>query len=200
MNENESKKSVLVPVVGMIALILALFIGIKVIFLQIDKRMPELPKNPYEVIDVTSGTPSDWKLEIVAAETDSPAYNWLKQCQEETGLHTLRVVEADSCEIYLYLPGVTEELQNTNVAMEVEEKDDASAWLNVYVTTAGAQGKKDPKTQLLHFTPPEGKTWPNTETVTLDGAPVPVTSRCILNNGVEFWARDGEAGTTAPEN
>ncbi len=196
---NESEKGTKGPSAWLlIGLIVVLVIGVQAIFTLIEKVGPERHKDPYEVMDVTKGVPSPWKLEIGPAPAESGAAQWLAQCKGAGGCHTFLDVgetEAD-WSAWVYLPGVKEKLTNAQAGVQLLS-DEHGDTLMVYHSTEGVTETVQPQDQLLRFVAPEGHSV-NQVQVSLNGRVLDRISMCILNSGQMFWAA-GDGGPLEAE-
>lgn len=188
MNESENKtKSPWLSILGMLGLILVLVLAVKFTFWGIEAALPERPADPYEVMDADTGEKSAWKLSVGPVEENSPDLAWIEKCGEGEGFHGLIDSAPNRWGAAVYLPGVEEQLQNTNISLKTEKGEEGDT-LVIYVSTVGVTHKADPLEQILWLTAPEGVTWPNHLSVVLNGAPLDQQTQCLLTGGQFYWA------------
>ncbi|MBR4098824.1 MAG: hypothetical protein IKK44_02400 [Clostridium sp.] len=81
MNENQEKKRNKMAIVGLLVLIAALVIGIKLIFAGLAAALPELPEQSSQSMD--AGSVSQSAEADISTENDLPAPNFCPYCGDE---------------------------------------------------------------------------------------------------------------------
>lgn len=161
MNENETKQSnQTLVILGLIALIVVLFIGIKLIFAGLGAMLPHEESSRYNMLTDGNGQNSAYGVRLLAEEEgqEQTVRDWLAQAQgrpagEDSAFWLCRV---DAGDYLLYLPGQDRTLSAADITATEEKDEDGEITLVLRIRTPEDGTEVAPEEQLFSFkTQPE---------------------------------------------
>lgn len=153
MNENEKKSSTL-TIVGLVALILVLFVAIKVIFAGLDAMLPDEKASPYTVLNTEKGEEGDyWARLLTEDEVQAKdVQDWLEQAEDwatDREGSAFWLCRMDSGEYLLYLPDQERALTEADFTASEERDEDGEITLVLRARTPEKSKEVVPEEQLF---------------------------------------------------
>lgn len=154
MNENEKKNGWL-PILGYVALIVVLFIGIKVVFAGLGRAIPKTEdvQPQFTALDNREGQQVSYGLRLLTDEEaqSEEVRKWLEQAQEQAepdaGAYWLVRLEED--DYLLCLPGQDRSLSASSFTATEERDPDGMIALVLRVRTPETGESVEPGSQLI---------------------------------------------------
>lgn len=177
----EQKKGIW-SIIGLIALVVVLFLGVKIAFagldLAIGQKQPEVVRQP---LSTESGGDSQWML-LTKSEDDDEVKQWLKKADRGNQAYWLERQEAG--EYLLYLPMQDRAITADDITVTEED----SALVLRIRTSEGSETVENG--QLLIFQDFRSDWNGEQIRVILDGRELTV-QKCIATGGELYWSSEG---------
>lgn len=169
-------------IIGMVALVVVLFLGVKIAFagldLAIGQKQPEVVRQP---LSTESGGDSQWML-LTKSEDNDEVKQWLQKADRGDQAYWLERQEAG--EYLLYLP-----MQDRAIgADDVTVTEEDSALVLRIRTSEGSEAAENG--QLLIFQDFRSSWNKEQVRVILDGRELTV-QKCIATGGELYWSSEG---------
>ena len=154
----EKQKSGLLPILGLIALIILLFVGIKLVFAGLGAAMPK-PEAQWEWITNQGGQETAYALRVLS-ESERPSgdiQRWLSAAEEQLAGEEAGADQAfwlylqDQDEYVLYLPSQDRTLTSASITATEERDEDGEYTLVLRARTPEDSTQVVPEEQLLCF-------------------------------------------------
>ena len=179
----EQKKGIW-SILGLIALIVVLFIGVKVAFagldLAIGQKQPEVVRQP---LSTESGGDSQWML-LTKDDKNDEVNQWLEKADQNDRAYWLERQEAG--EYLLYLPMQDRIVGADDITVTEEGGEDGSTALVFRIRTSeGSEAAEDG--QMLIFQDFRSSWNGEQVRVVLDGRELEV-QKCIATGGELYWS------------
>ena len=158
MNETKNNKKQTLGILGLVALILVLFLGIKVIFAGLDRVMPRPEPSPYTALTDEDGQSVPYGLRLLEAEEvqAQEVQSWLEQALDAMDRGSADgensafwLYRQDTDEYLLYLPGQDRSLSPLDVTAAEERDGDGEITLALRARTPEGGREVRPEEQLL---------------------------------------------------
>lgn len=154
MNENETKKSnQTLVILGLIVLIAALFVGIKVIFAGLAAMLPHEETSRYTMLTDEKGQTSAYGAHLLTEEErqEQDIRDWLARIREETagGSAAFWLCRVDAGEYILYLPEQDRTLSTADITAAEEKDGDGEIVLVLRLRTPENGAEVTPEEQLF---------------------------------------------------
>ena len=158
MNDEKQKKSGLLPILGLVALILVLFVGIKLVFAGLGAVMPK-PETDWEWLKNQGGQDTAYALRLLSEEERSSKeiQLWLSAAGEELAREEAPADRAfwlyrkEADQYVLYLPQQDRTLTSASITATEERDEDGEYTLVLRARTAEDSEEIAPEEQLLCF-------------------------------------------------
>lgn len=157
MNENETKQSNQVLVIlGLIALIAVLFIGVKVIFAGLGAMLPQEESSRYTMLTDENGQTSAYGVRLLTEEEiqTNEIQKWLDNAQEENSSRehsAFWLCRMDDDEYILCLPEQDRTLSAADITATEEKDEDGEISLVLRFRTPEDGAEASPEEQLFSF-------------------------------------------------
>ena len=154
MNENEKKNGWL-PILGYVALIVVLFIGIKVVFAGLGRAIPKTEdvQPQFTALDNREGQQVSYGLRLLTDEEaqSDEVRQWLGKAQEQAGPDTgaYWLVRLEEDDYLLCLPGQDRSLSASSFTATEERDPDGMIALVLRVRTPETGESVEPGSQLF---------------------------------------------------
>lgn len=154
MNENETKKSnQTLVILGLIALIAALFVGIKVIFAGLGAMLPHEETSRYTMLTDEKGQISAYGARLLTGEErqEQDIQGWLARVREENDGESAAfwLCRVDTDEYILFLPEQDRTLSADNITAAEEKDGDGETVLVLRLRTPEDGTEVAPEEQLF---------------------------------------------------
>lgn len=171
-------------IIGMIALVVALFIGVKIVFAALDlaigQNQPDVIRQP---LSTESGGDSQWML-LTKDDKNEEVTQWLEKADRGDQAYWLERQEAG--EYVLFLPMQDRMLDADDITVTEEKQEDGSAALVLRIRTS--EDSEDAESgQLLIFQDFRSSWNGENVRVVLDGRELEV-QKCIAIGGELYWS------------
>jgi len=171
-------------IIGMIALVVALFIGVKIVFAALDlaigQNQPDVIRQP---LSTESGGDSQWML-LTKNDKNEEVTQWLEKADRGDQAYWLERQEAG--EYVLFLPMQDRMLDADDITVTEENQEDGSAALVLRIRTS--EDSEDAESgQLLIFQDFRSSWNGENVRVVLDGRELEV-QKCIATGGELYWS------------
>ena len=157
MNEAENKnKNQTLVILGLIALIVVLFVGIKLIFAGLGAMLPKEEASRYTVLTDEKGQTSAYGARLLDEEErqEQDVQHWLDSAREWAGdpeHSAFWLYRVDTDEYLLYLPGQDRTLSAADVTAAEEKDEDGELSLVLRFRTPEDGAEVAPEEQLFSF-------------------------------------------------
>lgn len=180
---NEQKKGNW-GILGLLALIVVLFIGVKITFagldLAIGQNQPDVIRQPLSTV---SGGDSQWML-LTKDDKNEEVTRWLENADQEDQAYWLERQEAGEYVLYLPMQDRVIGVDDITVTQESGEDDSKALVLRIR-TPEGSEETEDGQILVLQD---YYSTWEGEQVrVVLDGRELEV-QRCIATGGELYWS------------
>ena len=169
-------------IIGMVALVVVLFLGVKIAFagldLAIGQKQPEVVRQP---LSTESGGDSQWML-LTKSEDNDEVKQWLQKADRGDQAYWLERQEAG--EYLLYLPMQDRAITADDITVTEED----SALVLRIRTSEGSEAAENG--QLLIFQDFRSSWNKEQVRVILDGRELTV-QKCIATGGELYWSSEG---------
>lgn len=180
----KEKKNGIWSIIGLIALVVVLFLGVKIAFagldLAIGQKQPEVVRQP---LSTESGGDSQWML-LTKNEDNDEVSQWLEKTNQSDRAYWLERQEAG--EYLLYLPMQDRAISADDITVTQESSQDDGTVLVLRIRTSeGSQAVENG--QMLIFQDFRSD-WDGEQVrVVLDGRELRV-QKCIATGGELYWS------------
>lgn len=180
---NEQKKGSW-GILGLLALIVVLFIGVKIAFagldLAIGQNQPDVIRQP---LSTASGGDSQWML-LTKDDKNEEVTRWLEKADQDDQAYWLERQEAGEYVLYLPMQDRVIGVDDITVTQESGEEDSKALVLRIR-TPEGSEETEDGQILVLQD---YYSTWEGEQVrVVLDGRELEV-QRCIATGGELYWS------------
>lgn len=161
MNEAENKKTnQALVILGLVALIVVLFIGIKLIFAGLGAMLPKQGASRYTVLTDENSQTSAYGARLLSGEErqEQDVQHWLDSAREWAGEghadpehSAFWLYRFDTDEYLLYLPGQDRTLSAADVTAAEEKDEDGELSLVLRFRTPEDGAEVEPEEQLFSF-------------------------------------------------
>ena len=180
---NEQKKGNW-GILGLLALIVVLFIGVKITFAGLDLAIgPNQPDVIRQPLSTVSGGDSQWML-LTKDDKNEEVTRWLENADQEDQAYWLERQEAGEYVLYLPMQDRVIGVDDITVTQESGEDDSKALVLRIR-TPEGSEETEDGQILVLQD---YYSTWEGEQVrVVLDGRELEV-QRCIATGGELYWS------------
>lgn len=174
-------------IIGMIALILVLFAGVKITFagldLAIGQNQPDVIR---QTLSTEGGGESPWTL-LVKDDKNEEVTRWLEDADQEEMAYWLERQEAGEYVLYLPMQDRIVSAEDITVTEEKDEGSDTALVLRIR-TAEGSEAAQNG--QVLVFQDLRSSWKGERVRVVLDGRELEV-QKCIATGGELYWSQEG---------
>lgn len=197
MEENKNSTMQTKTIVGLILLIVALVVGIKLIFAGIEKVMPDnWAAQVWDDMQTEKGGTAPYDLRMIPKEEvemyeSEDLQNWLAFAQNEESKDAVYWLHRMDCEEYvLYIPEQDRVLENADLSATEETMPDGRVTLVLRARTPEESEEILPEEQLFAIKS-ESETWDGQRIkMILDGREQDVIQ--ITSRGAKIYSEDGQ--------
>lgn len=158
MDKENKQNSGLLPILGLIALIILLFVGIKLVFAGLGAAMPK-PETDWEWLTNQGGQETAYAMRLLSEEErrDVEIQRWLSAAEEQLSGEEAPTDRAfwlyrqEQDEYVLYLPGQDRILTSASITATEERDEDGEYTLVLRARTPEESAEVVPEEQLLCF-------------------------------------------------